>query len=71
MEQLLSNDIIRKGYLKKIADTNIFQLSSFIEMFEYKEYWDDSYTKFSNKIGLTVDGKFLDETADVTLDFSF
>ncbi|MCM6832631.1 site-specific DNA-methyltransferase [Leuconostoc mesenteroides] len=71
MEQLLSNDIIRKGYLKKIADTNIFQLSSFIEMFEYKQYWDDSYTKFSNKIGLTVDGKFLDETADVTLDFPF
>ena len=40
-------------------------------MFTYKEYWQDSYTKFENKIGLTAGGKFIDETADVVLDFPF
>ncbi|WP_270765754.1 site-specific DNA-methyltransferase [Weissella confusa] len=33
-------------------------------MFTYKEYWQDSYTKFENKIGLTAGGKSIDETAD-------
>lgn len=40
-------------------------------MFLYKEYWEDSYTKFSNKIGLTSSGKFIDESTDVVLDFPY
>ena len=40
-------------------------------MFEYKEFWEDSYTKYTNKIGLTAGGKFIDESADVVLDFPF
>ncbi|MDR0299706.1 MAG: site-specific DNA-methyltransferase [Streptococcaceae bacterium] len=71
MKELLSSEMIRKSYTEKINDTTIFKLNQFIEMFTYKEYWEDSYTKYSNKIGLTAGGKFIDETADVVLDFPF
>ncbi|MFK4966885.1 site-specific DNA-methyltransferase [Lactococcus garvieae] len=43
-------------------------MNQFVEFFTYKQYWEDSYTKFSNEIGLTAGGKFIDESADVVLD---
>ncbi|CCJ67487.1 DNA methyltransferase [Leuconostoc falkenbergense] len=75
MKALLANQLIHDTYTESIVidDKNVelFKLNQFIEMFTYKEYWQDSYTKFENKIGLTAGGKFIDETADVVLDFPF
>lgn len=75
MKALLANQLIHDTYTESIViDDNsveIFKLNQFIEMFTYKEYWQDSYTKFENKIGLTAGGKFIDESADVVLDFPF
>ena len=75
MKALLANDLIHDTYTESVSiddkNVEIFKLNQFIEMFTYKEYWQDSYTKFENKIGLTAGGKFIDETADVVLDFPF
>lgn len=75
MKALLANRLIHDTYTESIViddkSVDIFKLNQFIEMFTYKEYWQDSYTKFENKIGLTAGGKFIDETADVVLDFPF
>lgn len=75
MKALLANQLIHDTYTGLIViddkSVEIFKLNQFIEMFTYKEYWQDSYTKFENKIGLTAGGKFIDETADVVLDFPF
>lgn len=75
MKELLSSEIVRQSYVEeiKVGDKTheIFKLNQFVELFTYKQYWEDSYTKFSNKIGLTAGGKFIDETADVVLDFPF
>ena len=75
MKALLANQLIHDTYTELIViddkSVEIFKLNQFIEMFTYKEYWQDSYTKFENKIGLTAGGKFIDETADVVLDFPF
>lgn len=75
MKSLLANQLIHDTYTESIViddkSVEIFKLNQFIEMFTYKEYWQDSYTKFENKIGLTAGGKFIDETADVVLDFPF
>lgn len=71
MTKLFKDPLIHKNYVEKIADTEVFKLNQFIEMFEYKEFWEDSYTKYTNKIGLTAGGKFIDESADVVLDFPF
>ncbi|MEK1294290.1 site-specific DNA-methyltransferase [Limosilactobacillus fermentum] len=75
MKALLANQLIHDTYTESVViddkSVEIFKLNQFIEMFTYKEYWPDSYTKFENKIGLTAGGKFIDETADVVLDFPF
>lgn len=75
MKALLANQLIHDTYTESIViddkSVEVFKLNQFIEMFTYKEYWQDSYTKFENKIGLTADGKFIDETADIVLDFPF
>lgn len=71
MTKLFADPLIHRTYVEKIANTEVFKLNQFIEMFEYKDYWEDSFTKYENKIGLTTGGKFLDESADVVLDFPF
>lgn len=71
MMALLADEFIRKIYTEKIADVEIFKVNQFVEMLEYKSYWEDSYTKYSNKIGLTAGGKFIDEATDVVLDFPY
>ncbi|MCT8395791.1 site-specific DNA-methyltransferase [Weissella soli] len=75
MKTLLANQLIHDTYTESIViddkSVELFKLNQFIEMFTYKEYWQDSYTKFENKIGLTAGGKFIDETADIVLDFPF
>ena len=71
IKALLSDDLIHNSYTEKIADVEVFKVNQFIEMLEFKKCWEDSYTKYSNKIGLTSGGKFIDESTDVVLDFPF
>ncbi|MEB8090223.1 site-specific DNA-methyltransferase [Staphylococcus saprophyticus] len=68
---LLSNQAINETYVQDIDGYKIFDKESFISMLRYKNYWQDSYTKYSNKIGLTVEGKYLNYNSDVVLDFPF
>lgn len=71
MEALLSDQLIHDTYTKKIAGVEVFEVNQFVSMLEFKDYWEDSYTKYSNKIGLTAGGKFIDENEDVVLDFPY
>ncbi|MGX7347931.1 site-specific DNA-methyltransferase [Aerococcus vaginalis] len=34
-------------------------------------FWNDSLTQYENKIGLTINGKYLDEKTDIVLDFPY
>ena len=71
MTALLANQQIYDQYTEKIADTEIFKLNQFLDVFEYKEFWKDSFTKYANRIGLTSNGKFLNDSTDVVLDFPY
>lgn len=71
MTALLSDDLLHKTYTSKIAGVEIFEINKFVDMLKYKEYWADSFTKFDNKIGLTVGGKYIDDSEDVVLDFPY
>ena len=71
LKALLDDQLIKETYTLNINGTIIFKNNEFSEMFLYKEYWEDSYTKFSNKIGLTLSGKFIDESTDIVLDFPY
>ncbi|MFU2016158.1 DNA methyltransferase [Peribacillus butanolivorans] len=71
MKLLLSDDLIRTTYSIQIAGTAIFKQQEFIDYFRYKDYWDNSYTRYSNEIGLTSEGKYLKYNSDVVIDFPF
>lgn len=69
IEALLSNKLVKDTYLITLDSTNIFKIEEFISMLRYKNYWENSYTKYSNEIGLTSEGKYLNYNTDVVLDF--
>ena len=47
MTALLANPQIHDQYTEKVANTEVFKLNQFIDVFEYKEFWEDSFTKYS------------------------
>lgn len=69
IEALLSNQLVKDTYSITLNSTNIFKTEEFISMLRYKNYWENSYTKYSNEIGLTSEGKYLNYNTDVVLDF--
>src|SRR5699024_577658 len=69
IEALLSNQLVKDTYSISLNSTNIFKIEEFISMLLYKNYWENSYTKYSNEIGLTSEGKYLNYNTDVVLDF--
>lgn len=68
---LLSNDLVKKHFAREIGEYTLIETNKLIETFEMDNYWMDSYTKYSKKIGLTSNGRFLDESTDMALDFPY
>ncbi len=64
---LLENDEIKSKFFIKIKEVLVFNQSLFIQFLEQKNYLKDCYTSFKNKIGLTIDGKFLSQRNEVAL----
>ncbi|MBG9979423.1 site-specific DNA-methyltransferase [Facklamia lactis] len=68
---LLNDPLIRKHYSKNIGEYTVIETNKLIESFEMDDYWMDSHTKYTKKIGLTSNGKFIDESTNVVLDFPY
>ncbi len=66
---LLSNELIKDTYSLKLASNVVFKVEDFISLLRFKNYWDNSYTKYTNEIGLTSENKYLKYNTDVILDF--
>lgn len=71
LSKLFEIDFIKKNYLKNIAGQYLFQIDQLEEAILYDDYWDTSYTKYENRVGLTSNGKFIKNNQDVVLDFPF
>lgn len=71
ISKLLSNQTINEIYVQDIDGYKLFDKEAFISMLRYKNYWQDSYTKYANKIGLTTENQYLNYNSDVILDFPF
>ncbi|MGN7299086.1 DNA methyltransferase [Ferdinandcohnia sp. SAFN-114] len=69
VEHLLANNVIKKAYSIEVEKGFIFKVDEFISMLRFKNFWDNSYTKFSNEIGLSTENKYLKYNTDVVLDF--
>ncbi|CAK6476441.1 DNA methyltransferase [Peribacillus frigoritolerans] len=70
-ERLLENELVNKTYSLNFKGGHVFKTDEFISMLRYKNYWDNSYTKFSNEIGLTSNEKYLKYNTDIVLDFPY
>jgi adenine-specific DNA-methyltransferase len=64
---LLSDNEIKAKFFEEIEGHWIFNLNIFIEYISQKNFLDNSYTRFRNRIGLTIDDKYLRERGDVAL----
>jgi len=71
IELLLQNETLKEKFFVKVKDVLVFKQNLFIEFLEQKNYLNDSYTKFKNKVGLTIDGKYLKQRNEVALVWPF
>jgi len=64
---LLSKPEIKAKFFDEIEGHWIFNINTFIEYVADKNFLANSYTRFRNKIGLNIDGKFLRQRGEVSL----
>ncbi|MDP2895237.1 MAG: site-specific DNA-methyltransferase [bacterium] len=64
---LLSDADIKAKFFEEIDGYWIFDGNRFIDYTAQKNFLDNSYTRFKNRIGLTIGGKFLREGGEVSL----
>ncbi|WP_201523900.1 DNA methyltransferase [Aliarcobacter butzleri] len=68
---LIDNNESKEYFFKEISKTIIFDYKKFIDYIDDKNFLLDSYTKFSNKVGLTISNKYIKQIDDVVLSFPF
>jgi adenine-specific DNA-methyltransferase len=64
---LLSKPEIKGKFFDEIEGHWIFNINTFIEYISDKNFLANSYTRFRNKIGLNINGKFMRERGEVSL----
>jgi adenine-specific DNA-methyltransferase len=64
---LLSDHEIKGMFFEEIDGCWVFNNAAFVDYISEKSFLDNSYTRFRNRIGLKVGGKFLSERGDVSL----
>jgi len=68
---LTKDEVIRSTFFDQLKEYLIFNVNKFISYVQDKNFISDSYTKYKNQIGLTIDEKFLSERGEVSLVWPF
>ena len=71
LKLLLKNKTIKKHFFTLVDSTLVFDKSKFQKFISQKSFLSDSYTAFTNKIGLTVADEFISEGKEVVLSWPF
>lgn len=71
LQSLLKDESIKEQFFKKVKDVLVFDKYAFESFVNLKEFLPDSFTKFSNKIGLSDNNGFLIKNNDVVLSFPY
>src|SRR3989338_4375049 len=71
IETLLDDKDVKEKFFTEIKEHWIFEMNRFIDFIQDKNFLINSYTKFKNKIGLNINGKFLNERKEVALVWPF
>jgi adenine-specific DNA-methyltransferase len=70
-ELLLEDETLKERFFSQIKGALVFNHKLFAQFLEQKNYLNDSYTQFKNKVGLTIDGKYLNQRNEVALVWPF
>lgn len=68
---LLDNGVLKEKFFVKMKDILVFNQNLFSQFLEQKNYLNDSYTQYKNKVGLTIDNKYLKQRNEVALVWPF
>lgn len=68
---LLDNADLKEKFFVNVKGTLVFNQNLFVRFLEQKNYLNDSYTQYKNKVGLTIDGKYLKQRNEVALVWPF
>ncbi len=71
IELLISDEVLRKKFFRDIRGHLVFDFNLFVSFIENKNYFNDSYTRYKNQIGLTINGKYLKQSEEVALVWAF
>jgi len=71
IELLLEEPDLKEKFFKEIKGILVFNQNFFIQFLEQKNYLNDSYTQFKNKVGLQIDGRYLKQRNEVSLVWPF
>ncbi|MCA2001924.1 MAG: site-specific DNA-methyltransferase [Chloroflexi bacterium] len=64
---LLADPALEAKFFFEVDGRRVFNVNTFIEYISDKNFLDNSYTRFRNRIGLTIGGKYLRERGEVAL----
>lgn len=64
---LIDEPKLKTEFFREIQNHWIFDQNRFTDFIEQKEYLTDSFTRYKNKIGLTIGNKFLSQRNEVSL----
>jgi len=68
---LLDNTDLKDKFFVSLKGTLVFNQNLFLQFLEQKNYLNDSYTQYKNKVGLTMSGKFFKQRNEVALVWPF
>jgi len=71
IELLLQDPDLKENFFIKVKDVMVFKQTLFIQFLEQKNYLNDSYTQFKNKVGLTIGNQYLKQRNEVSLVWPF
>ncbi len=68
---LLDDSELKEKFFIDVKGALVFNQNLFVQFLEQKNYLNDSYTQYKNKVGLTIDGKHLKQRSEITLVWPF
>ena len=71
IELLVENAELKAAFFITIKDTLVFNQTKFVHFLEQKNFLNDSYTQYKNKVGLTINGSYLKQRNEVALVWPF
>jgi len=71
IELLLECKELKDKFFIKVRETLVFNQKLFMQFLEQKNYLNDSYTQYKNKVGLNIGNKYLNQCNEISLVWPF